>query len=703
MSISGTDKITLPNNLLPLTNLLSKYGTVNYFLTFSAISKDMVNDPDGTYMQGMETQIICKSAGADPNNRVQTFLGKYDFYIDNLELHSMIGFRKGKNSNVNLITFEVYEPYSIGGFLAACQQAALEQGFKNMNVAPFLLKIEFKGNKEFGMMETVPYSTKYLPIMINSVSVSANESGSKYTVKANVLSSYAQTVIFTKLTRDITISGKTVQEILQSLETSLQSNLNAIKKDEAKLAESEPDKVLILFPSKITSGLSSTTNLRNRPTMQSNASQAASSASVFKKLGTSTVNVNGFENEVQQSGINDIGTASMSFNNERLADTTATLYSKVYKDNKMKRSAVVVDENTCSFTFPQGTDVSSIINEVILNSAYAEKALQEDNVDEYGNRIWWRIDSQVYYIGGNNEATTNKPTNLIVFRVVPYVVHTSRLMAPGVRPKGINALRNQVAKRYNYIYTGQNSEVISFDINFNHGFLTAFQTDKGSRGKDEKLQDNRSKADSKSEAVKGYEPTKTPSKSFYNVGSPVVTFTSTSYSNQKDGGSNAEDASVKVAKQFQAAITNSLDMVMLNMKILGDPFWITSSGMGNHCVSKTNYINVNSDYSVNWETGEVYIDVIFKSPLDINQFTGLYNFGGPFSDPTIGFRGLYRVNTITSFFKNGEFTQEVQGMRINNQDIDEQKEATNKQVFNSTLLDTNRNTLNVVDQNSKFA
>ena len=144
-------------------------------------------------------------------------------------------------------------------------------------------------------------------------------------------------------------------------------------------------------------------------------------------------------------------------------------------------------------------------------------------------------------------------------------------------------------------------------------------------------------------------------------------------------------------------------MVMLNMKILGDPFWITSSGMGNHCVSKTNYINVNSDYSVNWETGEVYIDVIFKSPLDINQFTGLYNFGGPFSDPTIGFRGLYRVNTITSFFKNGEFTQEVQGMRINNQDIDEQKEATNKQVFNSTLLDTNRNTLNVVDQNSKFA
>jgi hypothetical protein len=56
----------------------------------------------------------------------------------------------------------------------------------------------------------------------------------------------------------------------------------------------------------------------------------------------------------------------------------------------------------------------------------------------------------------------------------------------------------------------------------------------------------------------------------------------------------------------------------------------------------------------------VDIAINFKTPLDINSSTGLYNMAGK----RIGeFSGLYKIKTVTHKFKGGQFTQSIVGVR----------------------------------------
>ena len=131
---------------------------------------------------------------------------------------------------------------------------------------------------------------------------------------------------------------------------------------------------------------------------------------------------------------------------------------------------------------------------------------------------------------------------------------------------------------------------------------------------------------------------------------------------------------------FHEAVTNGTDQQQLNMNIIGDPYFIAHSGTGNYTASPTAYTNLNSDGSVNYQNGEVDVIVNFRTPIDINQTTGLYNFGGQSaSAPVIGFSGLYKINTVTSTFKSGKFTQILEGFRRKGQDFPE--EGTPEQTF----------------------
>ena len=82
--------------------------------------------------------------------------------------------------------------------------------------------------------------------------------------------------------------------------------------------------------------------------------------------------------------------------------------------------------------------------------------------------------------------------------------------------------------------------------------------------------------------------------------------------------------------------------------------------------------NLNTDGSFAWQNGEVHILVNFRSPFDINQTTGLYDFksanlfdigGSTKTSPVIGFTGLYRINRVASYFRNGVFRQTLMGNR----------------------------------------
>jgi hypothetical protein len=159
----------IPGVKLPLANPLFAYASYDYVIGLGCLSAKDVTNPDSTYMAGKPVALVCKSANADPANRVQTPYGKFDFFIDNLELKSMIGLDSGNTTNVTDISFQIIEPYSMGMFMISIQTIAQTLGWDNFREAPFVLTIEFRGNKETGQMVSIPGTKRFIAFNFNEI------------------------------------------------------------------------------------------------------------------------------------------------------------------------------------------------------------------------------------------------------------------------------------------------------------------------------------------------------------------------------------------------------------------------------------------------------------------------------------------------------------------------------------------------------
>ena len=96
------------NVKLPLPNPLHSYASYTYVISIGILSDEFLNNPDTTYRAGKKFPLLLKSANADPSNRANTPYGKFDFFIDNLKIESIIGFEAGSNTNVSgPITFTI--------------------------------------------------------------------------------------------------------------------------------------------------------------------------------------------------------------------------------------------------------------------------------------------------------------------------------------------------------------------------------------------------------------------------------------------------------------------------------------------------------------------------------------------------------------------------------------------------------------------
>jgi hypothetical protein len=60
----------------------------------------------------------------------------------------------------------------------------------------------------------------------------------------------------------------------------------------------------------------------------------------------------------------------------------------------------------------------------------------------------------------------------IIYRLIPFKVHSSIFKSPTAAPPGFQELQKIIAKQYNYIYTGLNNDLLKFDIDIDNMFYT---------------------------------------------------------------------------------------------------------------------------------------------------------------------------------------------------------------------------------------
>lgn len=674
---------------LPSPNILSGYASYDYIISLSALTKADINFPDISYKAGKVLPIICKSAGSNPDNRVQTAYGKYDFYVDQLSFESIIGLASGKNTSVTTVQFDVFEPYSIGTFVLAMQTAAYDAGYGNFRECPYLLTIEFRGNTETGAISNIPFAARHIPIRLTTISLKASEQGSRYNVSAYATQGQALTAQFANLRTDVTIKGTTVQEVLQTGEQSLQVVLN--KKLEEYVANDTvavADKIVILFPKPeaLASGqVAAVGGTSDKPTSAtSNPKQITSdTATIAKKIGIS-------EKTLAQSAgaVNILGAASMGYNMDKRGDTPGSDETKVVdaETGSWSRGSMVVDPTMGTLRFPQTTDIPAVIDQVLRSSAYPETALAKTgDTAATGFIKWWRIDTQVYIIDSDeNLSKIGTYPRIVVYRVVPYDAHASKTASVNEATPGIDLIKKQVVKRYDYIYTGKNTEIIKFNIDFSIGFANQMAADRFKNSQDIK---DAAKAGSKENKQQEVKPVADGIKPPRQAGS-FGTQNRNDWSDQEvaHGGGQETNAN-RAARVFHYAITQGKDMLNLELDIWGDPYWIVNSGMGNYTAKPVLGVkDLHTDGSVNYQSGQVHIWLYFRSPLDINQTTGMYDFKSlnnmedmtlsSKAAPTIGFSGLYVITSCTNSFNKGQFRQTLKGYRVNGSEFTTPPKAT---------------------------
>jgi hypothetical protein len=255
----------------------------------------------------------------------------------------------------------------------------------------------------------------------------------------------------------------------------------------------------------------------------------------------------------------------------------------------------------------------------------------KDNGKPAQNFAWFNISCQAEQL--QYDPIQNDFAYRITYIIAPYQVPVQSEYFDNSSFRGVH-------KVYNYWFTGQNSQVINVEQNYNNAWTQSLTSDLAIRAGNES---QASRVNSREQWKKRYMPASNQARQ----GSDGNTF---------EPGANAAD------------YLYSVDTATIEMTILGDPAWIpppTNIQPGQFTTSP-----FFPDGSINFTSSAAYFEFAWNQPTDYNTTTGLMdpgqnNFG---SNRTTGRAGIaqqavsYQATSVKSKFRGGKFTQELSGV-----------------------------------------
>lgn len=667
----------------PYPNVLEEFASYAPLWTLACLEPNQFNDPR-TYRGNPSAikNIVFSSAGRFDSQRASTAYGTPEYFVDNFVLQAQLGgSAKTGNTNVSSFTFEVYEPYSLGLFLQSLQSAAINAGYPSyLNDCPYLLKLEFLGYKDDGaIFNTTEALAKYFTIKITKVEFNVNEGGSKYKVEASPMHHVGFSDVVNNIPTDLKLTGMKVNEVLISGPQSLCNALNQIQLENVNNGLADiPDLYEVVFP----------INSADPIGLDSNATTEILKAMADpKKEVTQRIAVQQREADAETFGQGLIGYASMGFSETSGGNYNFKLEGDIIdeKTGRIVRDRMTIDPKQREIQFPQGSKITEIIKYVVSASEYCVNSLKGENIVD-GMVNWFRIDVQIQLL--DFDKLRNVRAKKYIYRVVPFKVSATTYSNPTTPASGQDKLEKIISKRYDYLYTGQNNDIIRFDLTFNGMFYT------GIMPRPPQKNDNVSNS-----GIQNTAPEKTPraevkegsaaSSSVSQNGSPPVKpdpkLSSPSYSGDKTVEQIVADA-------FNKSFQSSAEMTSVKIEILGDPYFLSDSGINSNYLAEYGpNAQINSDGSMNWEGSQIFVYITWRNPLEPNLGTkgkgGLYNF--PNGGTVTPFSGIYHVKSVENKFSNGTFTQTLDLARQVNQALDYVgQEAVDKR--NQIMYDTSK-------------
>ena len=696
-------------------NVLNRYRSYTYNFTLAALKNDQLNDPE-VYRKSELDYVILKSGGkgttgfsnkgvkvdindqvldardarvkadnekkavSEISNLINGFNnespGKFDMFIDSVEIETIMSFtNQGGTTLPTRISFEIIEPYSINGFIEALHVSAVAAGYPSYNTASYILKIDFIGYPdndldEFTDPKIIERSSRYFIIGFTGLEVEVTERGTKYRCSAVPFNEkgFGNPGV---LKKPIKMTGNTIKSILDDLMKNI-TDQQKYMDDKSREKSTNHDTYEIKF----------------------------------KKLDEKNEWIDDDSGKIASAKLVEIGKENTIY---KMEDPSNTSKQNAYKADKAAPSSpdkqkssetIKYQPGSSVIQFPEKANIHEIIAAVIRDSEYVRNILKQVGTgtgvpDENGMIEYFSIRLEVK----NKleiDPETKKPYQTFIYIVSPYKVHYTAI--PNFESQKIDEkkLKRLTVREYNYIYTGQNVDIINFKLNFNNLYFEAIPAALGNKDtpgiKTAAKQGNTPEIKSRNQESQSSENLQVPD--------PSKRVDPDATSVRPPSGYNAglplNDPYSVLAKSIHEKLINSVSLLTGEIEIIGDPVYLVTGGIGNYN-PKQETDTVTEDGEVAHLRGQVLISLNFRNPIDINSFEN----GGMmrFDSNRVPFSGVYMVRTVKNNFKNGNFTQNIDIIRVPGQLIDVNLEPSDP--ADSLIL--NPNPQDKVVQDTSFA
>jgi len=668
----------------PLSKLASyTYNISLYMITPNAYSKfiesgrqkidafSTAEGPGGSLGEG--AYLIAQSGGINNTTSRRAPGFELDYYIDNLRFFTETATKTTGQSSISAVSefdFTITEPYGFS-FVSNLRKAAAAMivnqsntGYENALVYKqfFVLGIRFYGYDIDGNI-VKPQSELYgepidplgsealfenfYDIQLNEIKFRLDGKTVQYAIKAASVS--GQTMIGVKRGRvptGATVGGSTVDEALQG-ENGLFTKLNKQQED---MAQKEPPSLKI--PNKY---------------------NVVYLGDAFERLGNASMVT---EADVQKSNWGGSG-------------------AKTTTESTDAKSSVPPDNNSRLVTISNDTSILQAIEQIVKRSAFMVNAMnvtysnttqpdpkqknQEQIQRENPSKLtWYTVNAEVVKAEWDDKIKDwAYETNYIIqlYEIpsieTPYARDTSRYYGPH--------------KRYDYWFTGKNSEILDLNLTYNGLYYnavlglenppsansTAAQNPGGERegqaqtsGGGSGATPGNSKTTSANTGLKGDPPP--PGAGDDSAGTAAAGGMTSVTPGLNSGGDKT--GALGIAMAAQNSVTTYLNdpdaYANATMRIIGDPDFLVRDGAS----SVTEFYNkfYDSDgYTVSAQGGQVFIEVAFKEAVDYSDNTGtmiineelfFINYPPYIKEMTQG-AIIWGVANVQSTFSSGRFEQ----------------------------------------------
>lgn len=374
-----------------------------------------------------------------------------------------------------------------------------------------------------------------------------------------------------------------------------------------------------------------------------------------------------------------------------------------------RNSAYVKDKNGKPvLQVGAGTLITVCIDEILSNTKELKESFAKTNNGKYiantkeDDFIKWfyRIVTTVETLDFDEKR--NDYAKKITYKIIPYkVVSLITKLDELKEGKEINKSRlkkvnsDMLLKRYDYIYTGLNDQVIDFDmsLNFawymdipkNDGAYTTGTSDAGRNVSESttnpEVRKQRQKSASKGK-IKANIPCPSNDKDVRSgteakpksLSSSMVSTTTKNDNTSKNVGSEmtTDEGTNIIGTYFSQLMRGNSELVNIELEVKGDAHWLPASldeyGVDKQLTDKTNKQNnkdVDSQDTSNYAEpvlNENLILFVIKTPSVVGDNITSLPKSGVFS-------GIYGIRKVDHSFSNGKFVQKLYAFRIHTIDI----------------------------------